>query len=61
MSYHYSERLEKVDFSVPYGQLGYVVAQDNYMIAGKIIKLIKKPHVLRSLLALLVVTGAVAV
>ena len=57
------ERLEKVDFSVPYvtNSVSMLSRKNNYMIAGKVIKLIRKPHVLRSLLALLVVTGAVAV
>ena len=57
------ERLEKVDFSVPYvtNSVSMLSRKNNYMIAGKVIKLIRKPHVLRSLLALLIVTGAVAV
>ena len=58
-----SERLNKVDFTVPYvtNSIGMLSRKNNYMIAGKILKLLKKPQVLRSLLALLVITGAVAV
>lgn len=57
------DRLEKVDFSVPYvtNSVGMLSRKNNYMIAGKILKLLRKPQVLRSLLILLVITGGVAV
>ena len=40
------ERLERVDFSVPYvtNSVGMLSRKNNYMIAGKILKLLQKPQ-----------------
>ena len=56
------ERLDKVDFSVPYvsNSVGIISAMNNRSYLSRLIRVLSKEHVLRSFILLLGVTGIVA-
>ena len=57
------ERLDKVQFSVPYARdsVGMISAVNNRSFFGRVIRMLGQEHVIRSLLLLVSITGIVAV